>query len=76
MTKKYVQKYELTLNFMALMLSVYGTPAKEGGDTREYNDDPDQCLCYLLNGKWKLNEKGECGVAMRPKRQMSIYDFL
>ncbi len=66
--------YKSTLHFMALMLSVYGTPI-EGSNERDYNDDPDQCLNYLLNGKWKTSEKGSTGEIRKNGRQMTFYDL-
>lgn len=52
------QTYKLNINFMALMLSVYGTPV-DGSEERDYHDDPNECIHYLLNGTWKLNKLSE-----------------
>ena len=66
---------KLNLNFMALMLSVYGTPV-DGSEERDYHDDPNECIHYLLNGTWKLSDKGDVGFVRRTERQVSIFDFL
>lgn len=69
------QTYKLNLNFMALMLSVYGTPV-DGSTERDYHDDPDECIHFLLNGTWKISDKGDSGFVRRSEKQMSIFDFL
>lgn len=71
-----ITRYKITLNFMALMLSVYGTPSNERGE-RTFNDDPDECIYYLLNGKWKRTKSGDTGfVKPMPKtRQLTIFDL-
>lgn len=68
------QTYKLNLNFMALMLSVYGTPV-DGSEERDYHDDPDECIHFLLNGTWKLSDKGDTGFVRHPEKQLSFFDL-
>ena len=45
-------------------------------EERDYHDDPNECIHYLLNGTWKLSDKGDAGFVRRTERQASIFDFL
>lgn len=68
-----------SLNLYALMLCVYGIPSEKklpsGRKERVYPDDPDECINYLLTGKWTTDKNRASGIINKERFEQIHFNF-